>query len=399
MSGIAITLVLLSGCPSRGYVPPEALAAPSLQISEALLEFGNKTQSEQLAKYRRAAREDLMKTAVGDFFRGNDWSGQAFERAMPKPRELLCLPRYGYLRISGPVQNITGRATAVKSLLSPPSDDTVELIKSLGKNYSVDVTTVETPEKYDVWLLGAGESCASAVRDADPFASRNYIGKESLVATVVGAKALFDAVWGIVKPAVVGTLQNVDIERRNNEIRKYFADENNVKALKLDIEHVEGFLKKEFELEQKRTAGVAVVAQAAAFEPKQFDAALAVANKNDCKKRIQRLNTLKTDPEGAACLGAVYATLASPFNAALDAADKFDASIEKQLPKVSLSSQVNTLSEIAQGKNPPEEQARAMWATLLRYATLFNTVKKTASDENREKFDAALEAFRESQKK
>lgn len=397
-AGVATILALLSGCPSRGvgYIPPEALAPPAQQISDALLEFGNRAQSMQLSKYRRHAREDLMKAAVADFFKGNDWSREAFDDAMPKPRELLCLPRYGYLRISGPVQNVTGRATAVKSLLKPSSDDAKELVISLGKNYSVDVTDVAVPDSYDAWLLGAGEHCAIAVNNADPFASRNYIGKESLVATAVGAKALFDTVWSIVKPAMVGTLQNVDLERRNRAIQEYFADADSVNVLKRDIEHIESFLKQEFELEQKRTAGIAVVAQAAVFETKQFDIVLDVANKHDCPNHIRQLNERKTDPQGAACLGAIYDKLAGPLKAALDAADIFDASIEKQLPKESLSSQIGILSDIAQGKIPPDDQARAMWATLLRYAALFNTIKSAGSDKNRESLDAALDAFRES---
>lgn len=398
ISGLAITLVFLSGCPSRAYVPPEALAPQSLQLSDALLEFSKKTQSEQLAKYRRSAREDLMRSAVLDFFKGNDWSREAFEQGMPKPRDLLCLPRYGYLRISGPAQNISGRATAVKTLIAPPSDDTLELIKSLGKSYSVDITKVEVPDDYATWIVGAGEPCDNAVRNADPFATRSYIGKESLIATTVAAKAAFEVIWGVIKPAVDGTLQNVDLERRNHVIQEYFANKDNVNDFKRDIQHLESFLKSEFELEQRRTAGIAVVAQADAFESRQFDAALAVAKKNDCKKNIQRLVDLKTDPQGAACMGAVFAVLTPSFNTALDAADKFDVSIEKQLPKVTLSSQVKTLSEIAQGKNPAEEQAKAFWATLLRYATLYNTVKETSSDENNEKLDAALDAFRESLK-
>lgn len=396
--GTAITLILLEGCSSGSYVPPEALAPPSKQLSTALQEFSNKTQSEQLLKYRRSAREDLMRAAVADFLKGDDLSHEAFDLGMPKPRDLLCLPRYGYLRISVPAQNITGRATAVNNLLAPSSDETVDLIKDLGKKYSIDVTKTEVPDNYDTWINGAGEPCADAVKNADPFATRNYIGKESLISNAATIKTAFDAIWGILKPAVDGTLQNIDLERRNNAIREYFADQNNVNELKRDIEHIEGFQRNEFELEQRRTAGLAVVAQADAFDKSQFDAAINIAKKKDCKDNLKRLNDTKTHPEGATCMTAIFAALDNKFNAALDAADKFDNSIEKQLPTESLSSQVDTLSKIAQGKNPPEAQAKAFWATLLRYATLFNTVKETESDENREKINNTLDTLRDSLK-
>lgn len=398
--GAAFVLAALNGCATNGkdYVPPEALTPPSQQLSDALLAFSNKTQTEVLSKYRRAAREDLMNAAIADFFKGATWTPDAFNEGMPKPRQLLCLPRYGHLRISAPVQNISARATAVKSLLAAPSDDAKDLVKSLGKSYTVDITAVDAPPSYDEWLKDAGAPCEAAVINADPFATRNYIGKESLLAAITGAKALFDSVWGLVKPAVIGTLQNVDIERRNKAIQEYFSDANNVSALKRDIEHIEKFLKQEFELEQKRTAGAAVVAQASAFTSKQFEAALAVANKDKCPEYIRRLNKVKTDPQGVACLRSVYEKFSGPINTALDAADAFDASIEKQLPKDSLSSQVDTLSEIAKGKMPAEDKVRAFWATLVRYAALYNTVKSTGSDENQTKLKEALEAFQKALK-
>lgn len=393
-------LATLVGCASNGanYVPPEALTPPSQQLSDALLAFSSKTQSEVLVKYRRAAREDLMYTAVSDFFKGKDWSQSAFDEALPKPRELLCLPRYGHLRISAPVQNVSARATAVKSLLAPPSDDVKDLLKHLSKNYTVDITAVDAPPSYDEWIAGAGEPCAAAVRDADPFAMRNYIGKESLLAAITGGKVLFDSVWGIVKPAVVGSLQTADMERRNRAIQEFFSDANNVNALKRDIEHIEKFLKQEFEFDQKRTAGAAVVAQASAFTHKQFEAALAVAKKDNCPESIRRLNQVKTDPQGVACLRSVYEKFSGPITTALDAADTFDASIEKHLPKDTLSSQIDTLSDIAKGKMPVEDKARAFWATLVRYTALYNTVKSTGSDENQAKLKEALEAFQKALK-
>lgn len=398
--GAAAALGALNGCAINGkdYVPPEALTPPSQQLSNALLAFSNKTQTEVLSKYRRAAREDLMNAAIADFFKGKDLTQAAFDEAMPTARELLCLPRYGHLRISAPVQNVSARATAVKSLLAAPSDDAKDLIKSLGKSYTVDITDVYAPPSYDEWLKAAGAPCASAVMGADPFATRNYVGKESLLVAITGAKALFDSVWGIIKPAVIGTLQNVDLERRNKVIQEYFADANNVSALKRDIEHIEKFLKQEFELEQKRTAGAAVVAQASAFTSKQFEAALDVTKKDGCAKSIQGLSSVKTDPQGVACLRSVYEKFSGQIKTALDAADTFDASIEKQLPKDSLSSQVDTLSDIATGKMPSEEKARAFWATLVRYAALYNTVKSTGSDENQTKLKEALEAFQKALK-
>ncbi|MGC1176164.1 hypothetical protein [Polaromonas sp.] len=400
-TGLAFSLavlITLSGCasPKGGYVPPESLTTPSAQISEALSVFTVKVQSENLAKYRRTAREELMRGAIMDFFTGKNLTQAAFAQEMPAPRELLCLPRYRYLRIAAPLQNTSAKAAAIKELLSPPSQETRELFESLSKTYTIDVVGAETSSNYDIWIVNDGSPCAAAVKTANPFATHDYLGKEfSLVSALPAAKALFDSVWGIVKPAVNGALQNIDLERRNNAIREYFASPKNVALLKDDLARVEKFLMKEFELEQQRSAGVAVVAQAAAFAPESYLPAMAAAESNGCPIALRRLAANKVDPEGGSCLKKIYIALDASIKTALDAGDAFDASIERQLPKILLSTQVDALSDIAQGKIPADDKARALWGTLLRYSTLYGTVKEVAGDENKKKREEAWRVFKD----
>jgi hypothetical protein len=382
---------------SSAYVAPEALSMPSSQFSQALLDFGTRVQAENLAGYSRAAREDILRGGIRDFLEGGNWGAEGFSATMADATVLLCKPRYGYLRVATPLQNTNAKANAIKDLLAPTSDDAKVLLQNLLKKYTIDVTDQEVPDSYAKWLADAqGRPCADAVRDADPFATRDYIGREFAIAGVLAAKALFETVWGIVKPALVGTLKNVDLERRNVVVRNYFADSTNVTALKVDVEHSEGFLQREIALQQRRTAGFAAGAAAVVldYNSPQWKEAMRIAERDPCPTALRRLPERHTDVEGVVCLNGVYEKLSTSINKALDAADHFDASLEKQLPKTRLSAQLDTLAEIAQGKNPPEEQMRALWGTLVRYASLFNTIKDTASDANKKKVNDALDALK-----
>jgi len=79
-----------------------------------------------------------------------------------------------------------------------------------------------------------------------------------------------------------------------------------------------------------------------------------------------------------------------PLKAALDAGDAFDQTMDKELPQEKLSGQIDTLSALAQGKMDDDMRLRAMWGVLVRYATLYDTVKATGSDANKKKVDDAL---------
>jgi len=398
---ILLSLVL-SGCATgkgpASYVPPEALSYPSAEVSDALLTFGARVQSQTLADYRRAAREDMLRGAIRDYLTAGVLTHKAFSALMPAQRDVLCLPRYGYLRISTPVVATNGKATAVKELVKPASDDIKTLIKALGEKYTIDVTTAPLAVSYDTWMAtGSGISCAKAVETADPFATRDYIGREfALSSALVGFKTLFETVWGLAKPVVTGALQNVDTERRNRAVRDFFSDDSNIAALKSDVEHIETFLRREFILEQRKTAGAAVAAQAAVLDPDSahWRDAAAIVEKSKCAASISRLVATKTDPAGVACLRTVYGALDPAITLALDEADRFDASMEKELPESRLSEQIDTVSEIAQGKMPADDRLRAMWGVLIRYATLYDTVRDLNSEAQKEKWDEALEAFR-----
>jgi len=392
---------ILSGCATGdgrgGYVAPEAMASPSAKMSDALLAFGARVKSDNLNNYRRAAREDMIRGAVRDFLMGKDISAAPLSTAIDDPRDVLCKPRYGYLRIAAPVELTNAKAEAVKELLKPPGAEIKELLKATKTKFTIDVTEPALSPSYDAWLLAQGASCAAAVADADPFATRNYIGNEvGGVAALAAFKTLFDTVWGIVKPALTGALQNAEIERRNRAVRDFFSDEKNTAALKADIEHIESFLQQEFTLQHKRTAGLAVAAQAsmANFTAAHWASAISIVGKGGCRESIRNLAKVKTDPVGVACLNNVYATLAAPMKAALDAADVFDASMEKELPKQKLSAQIDTLSALAQGKMSDEERIRTTWGVLVRYATLYDTIKETGSEANKKKWDDAVDALK-----
>lgn len=399
---VIVLLVGLSGCATGkgpgGYVPPEALSKPGAEVSEALLAFGSGVQSQTLVNYRRAAREDMLRGAMRDFLMAGVFTDKAFSALMPEPRDVLCLPRYGYLRISTPIVATNAKATAVKELVKPASDDIKALIKALGDRYTIDVTSPPLTVSYDTWVAtGSGLSCVKAVETADPFATRDYIGREfALGSALVAFNSLFETVWGLAKPVVTGALQNVDIERRNQAVRDFFSDDRNVAALKSDIEHIETFLRREFTLEQRKTAGAAVAAQAAVLDPNSahWRDAVASVGKSTCGASISRLVTNKTDPAGVACLRTAYRVLDPAITLALDEADRFDASMEKELPESRLSGQIDTVSEIARGKMPADDRLRAMWGVLIRYATLYDTVRDFDSKANKEKWDEALEAFR-----
>lgn len=391
----------LGGCATgdgrAGYVPPEALASPSAKMSEALLAFGGRVQTENLVNYRRAAREDMYRGAIRDFLMGENITAKIFSDAMPDPKDVLCKARYGYLRIATPVELTNAKAKAIQEVLMPPSAEIKELLKATKIKFTIDVTEPTLSPSYDAWLTTQGASCATAVANADPFVTRDYIGREvGAVVALTAFKTLFDTVWGIVKPALIGGLQNAEIERRNRAVRDFFSDEKNTTVLKNDLEHIENFLRLEFELQHKRTAGISVAAQASmtTFTAAHWTSAMGIVAKGGCHKSIRNLATVKTDAAGVACLNNVYAALAAPLNAALDTADVFDASIEKELPKQKLSEQIDTLAALAQGKMSDEERVRATWGVLVRYATLYDTIKETGSEANQKKWDEAVDALK-----
>jgi hypothetical protein len=404
----------LSGCASGdgkgGYVPPEALASPSAKMSEGLSAFTTSVQTKTLANYRRAQREDTLRAAIRDVVMAKQLSIEDFHRNMPTPLVVLCKARYSYVLIATPVEVTAAKAEAVKELLTPPSSDIKELLKATRTKFTIDVTEPAVLDAYDSWLMKHGRPCAIAVEQADPFVVRASLTQEAGAGTaLVAFNSLIETVWAIVKPALVGTLQNAEIERRNRAVRDFFADTNNTKALKADIIRIEDFLQKEFDLQSKRNAGISVSSLRILtnFSDPHWTKAMAIADKGQCRESIRNLAIVKldargakpervdskTDPAGVTCLNNVYAALAVPMKTALDAADAFDEIMDRQLPQQKLSAQVDIVSDLAQGKMSDEARMRAMWGVLVRYATLFDTIHDTASEANKKKLDDATEAL------
>ncbi len=391
---ICAFLASCANAPNGQYVPPEALNKPITDLADGIASFGDKVQKETLSSYRRNAREDLAKTVIYAYFTGPTWAPDG--PASTPVRDLVCKPRYGHLRISGPLLNTMARGTAVKDVIKAPSDSVGELFKSLGEKYAVDPALTTVPGEYDVWLEDGGKECADQVVNANPFATRDYVGQESGGAIAAGF-ALLQTVWDVVKPALTAGLQNIDRERRNSAVQQYFAKPENVKAMKDDLEHVEDFLSKEFSLAQRRAAGEAV-SQYAAFNDQNaqhWKNAMAAANATGCQEGIRALP--KGGPQrnvGIVCLGKVYEALTPALDHVLDAADKLDLALDKTLPKERLSAQIDAVAKIARGEAPDEAQMKALWGALTRYLALYNTVKDVGSDANKKKVNDALDTLK-----
>jgi hypothetical protein len=381
------------------YVPPEALDTPASNLSDALTAFATKTQSEVLNGYRRAAREDKIRGGIMDFVLGGQYDSKHLNESVVSPTILLCKPRYGYLRIAVPLQNTSARAIAIKSTLQAPSSDIPSLLKVLTKTYSVDPTITKLEASYDAWVVDAkqGKPCVDTVASANPFETRSYVGDEiGIVAVLAAGKAVFDTIWGIVKPAVTGVLQNVEKEKRTKAVKDYFSNPTDVAAVQADIGHIETFLGKEFVYGQRKNAGIAVASLRSLqnLESPAWTTALGVLNNAACKDNFAKLKSDKTDPEAVGCMTKVNAALDPAIKASLDASDAFDTSMDRQLPSTPLSKQIDSIAKIARGEAPPEGELMALWSTLIRYATLFNTVQDTASDTNQKKINDAIDALK-----
>ena len=101
----------------------------------------------------------------------------------------------------------------------------------------------------------------------------------------------------------------------------------------------------------------------------------------------------KTDPGVMDCMTRALDAVSAPLQAALDAADAFDTAVEMKVPEERLSKQVDTLRDIALGKQPPEKQVKALVEATSRYLALFRTARETVSDENKKKIKDALKAL------
>jgi hypothetical protein len=407
----------LDGCITNGgYVPPEAMSKPVGEFSKNVAKFTEGVEKEQLSKYRREVRRDYLLSTVRDLSETKELSPEVIEKTIEQPKKrYLCEPRYAYQRIISRTGYLSAISVSVGDRVSASSDELGPLIKALGTNYEIHSSSKDVPSTYDEWLTSdIGKQCVQTTENADPFATRQYIGQEMGLAAIPAGIALVETVWGIIKPLTVATFKNVDIERRNEAIREYFSNQKNVDLLKEKLEMTENYLDKEFQLSQERTAGRAAASAKSLFDPKSqhWQKALEVFSKKECinageewentnkitddKAKEEAQKQYMSSPSRFSCINNAMSALAQAQDEALDAADAFDVALDRQLPKNKeerLSGQVDTLRDIAQGKQPAEDKIRALWAACVRYATLFELADTAKSDENQKKIKDAWAAF------
>ena len=406
-AGMLVSLVVtLAGCATQGgYVPPEALAKPGGEFSKSVATFAEAVQKDQLSTYRREVRLDYVLSAVRDVSETNNWDAKTLQTALESlsTQAFLCLPRYAAQRVSSRITYVGAVGTVLANREEASSDELGPLLQSLGVDYTIVVSPKDVPPTYDAWLQSdPGKQCADRVVQGDPFATRTWVGNEFAFAAVPAGISLIDTIWGIIKPVVVGTIKIVDLERRNAAIRAYFSDQRNVDTLKLQLEKTEAYLVNEFQLAQIRTAGEAAASVNSLLDPRGAHWKVVQTNlgTTDCRTGTASLRTNKASPIGVQCLHAAREQISKQLVKALDDADAFDLAMERQLPNAPdrLSAQVSTLSDIATGKQAPEEKVRALWAAGLRYVALYQTVETAGSTENRKKIQDAWAAFQKSLK-
>jgi hypothetical protein len=118
----------------------------------------------------------------------------------------------------------------------------------------------------------------------------------------------------------------------------------------------------------------------------------AVAGTPNCRAAALRSGK---DATNVACFDAALSALREPIDVALGAAESFDAGIEQTLPGAGdkLSGKIDTLRDIALGRNPAEDQVKALWAAALRYTALYKNFETAASSDNKKKATDAWNTF------
>ena len=385
----------IGGCGTGAYVPPEALAPPTVAFSKDVATFAADVQKYQLTPYPRSVRSDLIAAVVRNTAETSGWTDATFRQGLAtlNVETYLCLPRYSVERVSSRVLYVGAVASAAGSLesaLGASSPQASTLLKALGTDYSISVKTLPVPTTFDDWTVGdEGKKCLNQVTQGDPYVTRSYIGKEFALAAIPAAVSLVDTVWSIAKPVVTNALNNVDIERRNAAVRDYFSNPSNVQLLEDNLAKTEVYLDREYKLSQTRASGRAATTARYLLDPSSphWKSVQSVLGTAQCRVATAALHANKTTPAGVRCLDSAMAALAPALQSALDAADAFDTSMDLQMPDPGerLSKQINTLQSIALGNQPPADQLKALWAAMLRYSALYEAVGTADSDANKKK--------------
>jgi len=383
----------LSGCSGEArYVPPEALNPAASSFSQDIASFAQSVQQDHLATYRREVRRDMFVGTVRDFAETEEWDEATLNAALKAQTAqiFLCKAQYGYQRIALRVGFEQTIGVALGSRVQASSSDVEKLVEALTTTYSIKSDAKVSPPTYDAWLNSTdGKHCVDSTQSADPFITRNYVGTEIGVAAIPAAITALESIWSLIQPVIVSTLQTVNLERRNAAIRAYFVDPNNIKLLKDNLLATESYLEKEFALAQQRSAGRAVVAAEILFSPtaEHWTKIKSIVGTSQCRAALKELSLHKTALEGVSCVQGALDAASAVLEQALNASDAFDVAQEQQLPSERLSAQIDTLQQIANGKQPTEAALKALWAAAVRYATLFKTAESVTSAANQKKIE------------
>jgi hypothetical protein len=444
-----LTLPCLVSCSgaqgAEGYVPPETLDPPAGTFTRALVTFMQGVQKDHLGTYRRDVRQGLFVDTVKNYLEQKKPYNKSVSDFAPSPADFMCLPNYGYQRVSVRVANAEAIGNAIGALITPSSDaskssspsaaanassvqstseNVGKLFLALGKDYAIKPEEKTIPASYDVWLANNdGKRCTTSLDGkpdasqpgkafADPFVTRNYVGREFGPAAAIAAVSMIEAIWSVVKPVITGVLTNIDLERRNKAIQDFFLDDKKVAMLKEDIAETERFLQNEYTFGLQRASGQAVTAAGLLFDSttphwKKIDAIL---HEDKCRNQIEGLANDRTVLAGVTCINTALAAASTQLNQALTTADAFDVALALQLPPAKnpndpksksdrLSDQVDTIRDIALGKQPEEQKLKDLFSALLRYIALAQTGTDAATAANEKKIGDTIDAFKNSLKK
>lgn len=378
--------VLLTTC-----ITAEEINPPTAAFVAASDKMATSLRTGPLATYRRSLRQDAF---VADIY---DLAQQKSLDTLPlKSRKVpvgwLCAPTYQYNVYALPLAALDARNKVLGERVKTPGDDIGPLITALGTSYAIPAEKGGGLEpSYGQWIDGKGKDCKALVDAGDPFATRQLTTNESLIASGMAAITLIETIWKVAKPVAVGTLKIVDTERRAAAIKAFFSDTDNVARMKEQFILLETFIDDEIKHEKTKAAGNAAAMALILYDPEapHWAKIREAMSAGSCSRGEPDRGQKKT------CIDSLLAAASKPLAEALDAADKFDVVLGRELPAKNerLSDQVETLRKIARGEQVTDDHLKAVWAAAMRYIALFQTIGDAASSDNQKKITDALAAF------
>jgi hypothetical protein len=385
------SLVVAIALPMLACVPAEEINPATTAFITASDKMTTSLRTGQVANFRRNLRQDVFVADVKVFVRQRSLATMV-DAKQKVPVDWLCAPIYRYSVVATPLAAVDARNQILIPRTKSPSDDLWELISALGASYAIPAEKESDLERsYDAWLAGKGKSCSDTVAQGDPYVTRPLTTTEAFIPAALAAISLAETFWAIGKPVAVGALKNIDTERRAAAIKTYFSDDKNVAVMKSQFDALDRFLTKEIELERTKAAGTAAATALILYDPRgaHWTKINQVLSSGDCDGNDSDLGRRKV------CMDALLAAANKPLADALDAADKFDAALTKEMPaeKGRLGAQVTTLQKIARGEQVSDDHMKAVFSAAMRYIALFQSVGDATSDANRKKIIDAWTAF------